>query len=134
MSSDLVGSTSAGISAPLLASMGLLSSTDSVGSIIVVSDGGFLSFVASGVCSTSIIFDSDLFSLIADDGLLSFATGDAFPSAGSPALSQFGAPSRVCRPFLASLAALFARYATPITGKRLFDKVFIKQKPFNLIQ
>lgn len=112
-----------------------------------VISGGLLSFVAirhslsaiSGIGSFSTMTDGHLSSLIAGDSFLAHSTsGLSSPTAGDGSLSSASSPvlflpgilSHICYFLLLFLPTLLApRFTMSLIKKRLFNKVFITQKP-----
>ncbi len=147
----------------LSAVSGCFSSLIAGGGLLSAFFGRSLSFVASGGplstifgrSSSSVTSDDpssavsdSLLSLIAGGGPLFplFGTGLLFPisPAGSWALFLTSTPSRarysslpslsLFHSFLPSLSTLLTRNPTPLTGKRLFNQVFITQRPITSTQ
>ena len=151
LSSALAGDIFTSISTLLTAGNSFLSSTKNISSAFAISGSDFLSFVANsiGFASTisgdgllspitsdidfeSAVSDSSFFSLVDNNGFLSFIANSASSFASLLILSLSNILSHIYCFFLAFLATLFIDFAIPITRKRLFDKAFIKKRPLAL--
>lgn len=103
-----------------------------VGSVSAISSNGLLSLVTDSIGFASSVSGGGPFFHIVDDSLSSPIASGTSSAADSSALSLSGTPSRMHCPSLASLTILLASFVTPITGKRLFDEAFNKQRHFAL--
>lgn len=137
-------------STSIISSNGFLSLVSGIGSLSFIASSSFLSFITGGSALSFIASSSFLapvagcslfsfatrgsfISLVTSGGLLSPTANGASPSTGLPAFFLSSTPFYVLHSSLSFLAVLFAGFATMlITRKRLFDKVFIKQKLFAL--
>ncbi len=120
-----------GGSASAVSGGGPLSPAAGGGSLSPAAGGGSLTPVAGGGPSSPAAAGGPS-SPVAGGGPSSPAAAGASPSAGPPAFSLSGTPSRAPHSSLSSSAAPLAGSATPITGKRSFDEAFIKQRPLAL--
>ncbi len=121
---------SSGSSASAISDCGSLSFVASVGGSASAIFGSGPLFFVTGVSFVSAISSDTLFSLIADDSLLSPTVGGISLSTDSLALSLSSTQSHIRYLFSAFLVTLIAGFAILITRKRLFDKTFMKQKSF----
>lgn len=112
----------------------LFTDTDGINFASIIGGSRFLSPVVGVVGFVFAVLCSKPFSHITDDGFCSPTTDDPSLLVDLPALSLFG--TRFCAhcPFLGCLSASLASFAMLIIEKRLFDKVFIKQRPLASIQ
>lgn len=150
--SILVGDIFTSIGTLSITSDSFLPLTDNVDFISTISNDGFLSPIISSVSFAFTIFGDyslslvagsigfvsaiscyGLFFLITDNGPLTPIVGDTSLFASSLILFLSSIPSYAGHLSFTSSAALFYSSIILTTGKRLFNKMFIKPRPLVLI-